>query len=120
MFNKDRYANLFKLDKKDYENWAKGLKKSGYATSPSYANKLIQLIETYNLTYYDTKEVESSELIIENEYVIEQYNFVQYVSAQNEDTYDEIAEFLGVWPWELIKYNEYVFFLYIVRYANWN
>ena len=108
LLSKERYANLFKLEKTDYEGWAKGLKKAGYATDPAYPNKLIQLIETYNLTYYDNKdnELELPTVVEEDKYIIKQYNYVQYVSAQNKDTYDEIAEFLGVWPWELIKYND--------------
>lgn len=31
----------FKLDITDYKGWARGLKKAGYATDPSYANRLI-------------------------------------------------------------------------------
>ena len=49
----DRYDNLFELSKTDYIGWAKGLKASGYATSPTYDSKLINLIETYNLDKYD-------------------------------------------------------------------
>ncbi len=105
LVNKERYSSLFELKKNDYKNWAKGLKKAGYATNPDYANKLIQLIETYNLSYYDNKE---TDFVIKEEslYKIKQYNYVQYVTAKAEDTYDEIAEYLGVWPWELIKYND--------------
>ena len=38
------YAFLFKLDPTDYEGWAKGLKKAGYATSNTYATALIKMI----------------------------------------------------------------------------
>jgi len=48
-----RYAELFEYDITDYKSWAKGLKAKGYATSPTYADKLIGLIEKYNLTKYD-------------------------------------------------------------------
>ncbi|MBB4118698.1 flagellum-specific peptidoglycan hydrolase FlgJ [Mesonia hippocampi] len=48
-----RYASLFELDKDDYKGWAKGLKRAGYATDPRYPNKLISLIERYNLQEYD-------------------------------------------------------------------
>lgn len=48
-----RYRKLFKLNKKDYKGWAKGLKKCGYATEKYYAEKLIELIETNNLQKYD-------------------------------------------------------------------
>ncbi len=48
-----RYQDLFKLRKSDYKGWAKGLKKAGYATDPKYPNKLINIIERYDLTRYD-------------------------------------------------------------------
>ncbi len=47
--SQERYASLFELDPNDYESWAWGLKKAGYATSPVYAQTLIKYIETYQL-----------------------------------------------------------------------
>ena len=47
-----RYSTLFKLDPADYEGWAKGLKKAGYATNPRYPDLLIKYIEQYNLQQY--------------------------------------------------------------------
>lgn len=47
-----RYASLFKLDPSDYEGWAWGLKKAGYATNPKYAQTIIKLIEEYGLQQY--------------------------------------------------------------------
>ena len=44
-----RYAFLFQLDPADYKDWAKGLKKAGYATNPKYTQQLIKYIETYDL-----------------------------------------------------------------------
>jgi LysM repeat protein len=44
-----RYAPLFQLDPNDYKGWAYGLKNAGYATDPTYADKLIRIIETYGL-----------------------------------------------------------------------
>lgn len=44
-----RYASLFTLPIGDYRNWAYGLKACGYATDPNYPEKLIRLIELYNL-----------------------------------------------------------------------
>ncbi|MCQ2347572.1 MAG: glucosaminidase domain-containing protein [Paludibacteraceae bacterium] len=44
-----RYASLFELDASDYQGWAKGLKQCGYATDPKYPQKLIDLIERYEL-----------------------------------------------------------------------
>jgi LysM repeat protein len=48
----ERYGFLFKLDVKDYQAWAYGLKKAGYATNPRYPLILIKHIEQYNLQQY--------------------------------------------------------------------
>lgn len=48
-----RYGDLFKLKTTDYKGWAHGLKKAGYATSSTYPQKLIELIERYKLHNYD-------------------------------------------------------------------
>lgn len=48
-----RYANLFKLKKSDYKGWAKGLRAAGYATDKKYPEKLISLIERYELHKFD-------------------------------------------------------------------
>lgn len=50
-----RYQSLFKLGTTDYKGWATGLKAAGYATSPTYATKLIEIIERYGLDRYDTR-----------------------------------------------------------------
>ena len=50
---RSRYQDLFKLRKDDYKGWAKGLRKAGYATDPKYPEKLIGIIERYNLEKYD-------------------------------------------------------------------
>ena len=51
--NRKRYAKLFELKKSDYKNWAKELRKAGYATDRKYPEKLISLIERYELHQYD-------------------------------------------------------------------
>ena len=51
--SRPRYAELFTLEITDYKGWSYGLKKAGYATNPQYAEKLIELIERYNLNKYD-------------------------------------------------------------------
>lgn len=43
------YRDLFKINIFDYRGWAHGLKKAGYATSPTYAQALIGLIDHYKL-----------------------------------------------------------------------
>ena len=53
LVDRDRYSNLFTLNRKDYKGWASGLKAAGYATDPKYADKLISLIERFNLIRFD-------------------------------------------------------------------
>ena len=48
-----RYAALFDLSTDDYKAWAHGLKKAGYATDRKYPDKLIGIIERYQLYRYD-------------------------------------------------------------------
>ena len=53
LITRSRYAGLFELPITDYKAWATGLKSSGYATNPKYADILIKTIEDNNLTQYD-------------------------------------------------------------------
>ncbi len=50
----ERYQGL-KKHQKDYRKWAKGLKKAGYATDKNYAQKLINVIEKYQLYQLDKR-----------------------------------------------------------------
>ncbi|MBS5145741.1 MAG: N-acetylmuramoyl-L-alanine amidase [Butyricicoccus pullicaecorum] len=44
------------IGEQDYKKACKALQAAGYSTDPDYANKLIRLIEKYNLTEYDKRE----------------------------------------------------------------
>jgi len=57
--SRSRYANLFKLDKGDYVAWANGLRTAGYATDVKYPDKLIGLIERYELYKIDEEVIGS-------------------------------------------------------------
>jgi len=50
-----RYASLFQLPADDYKAWARGLRAAGYATDIKYPEKLIGLIERYQLNQYDAE-----------------------------------------------------------------
>ncbi len=52
-----RYGFLFNLDRYDYKSWAWGLKESGYATNPRYAQLLISIIQKHSLYTYDYYQV---------------------------------------------------------------
>ena len=66
-----RYSFLFDLGSKDYKGWAKGLRKAGYATDPKYPQKLIYLIEKYNLHKFDGKH--KAEPRSPKEYVVKRH-----------------------------------------------
>ena len=53
--SRPRYAELFEFQKDDYKSWAYGLKAAGYATDSKYPDKLIGLIEKYQLSKFDAE-----------------------------------------------------------------
>ena len=57
---RDRYKFLFDFPTTDYKSWAYGLKQAGYATDPSYATKLIQCVEDYDLGRFDRMTVDEA------------------------------------------------------------
>ncbi|WP_420400831.1 glucosaminidase domain-containing protein [Flagellimonas sp.] len=55
--SRSRYAFLFNYRRDDYKKWAYGLRQAGYATDRKYPQKLIALIERYDLDQYDDEVV---------------------------------------------------------------
>lgn len=129
---KSRYAFLFEYKTDDYSSWAYGLKKAGYATDPSYASKLIKLIETYKLDRFDKlTEVAGGQVVTlpETPSQLEQpvrtvaagrtgffavslerevlyLNGVPLVYARNGETYRSIAQSYDLFPRELASFND--------------
>lgn len=60
--SRPNYAFLFKLGPTDYEGWAKGLKRAGYATSSTYAQQLIRLIVENNLQQFTLLAMQGSQM----------------------------------------------------------
>ena len=105
-----RYSRLFQLKITDYKGWAKGLKACGYATSPVYATKLIDIIEVYKLYQYDTAK-ESGKFrhqSVENGSSRHIYTFNKnyYVYARRGDTFRSIAAEMDISYRKLARYNE--------------
>ena len=74
--NRKRYAKLFELDKDDYKGWAKELRRAGYATDRKYPEKLISLIERYQLYKFDDKPSKRHRKA-KKEYIIATYTVVK-------------------------------------------
>ena len=72
------YAFLFKLDATDYEGWAKGLKKAGYATEKDYPVKLIHVINDNNLQQYTLAGLQKPE----NKDAVEQVTTIVETNTQ--------------------------------------
>jgi LysM repeat protein len=103
---RSRYVELFTLNHTDYAGWARGLQKLGYATDKAYANKLISLIELYELYLYDKGDKSSSD----NKQPLKRQTYIAdkllYVVAEDNDSFEKIAADLGFSVKALLKYNE--------------
>ncbi|WP_040248297.1 glucosaminidase domain-containing protein [Psychroserpens mesophilus] len=64
---RSRYSKLFQLREDDYKGWAKGLRAAGYATDKKYPDKLISLIERYQLYKFDDEVLGRIEVIRSDE-----------------------------------------------------
>ncbi|SUB76906.1 glucosaminidase domain-containing protein [Porphyromonas macacae] len=118
-----RYRELFRLAPDDYRGWAKGLQQCGYATDRGYANRLIKIVEDYELyaldkgyypSWYDggksfrqmksrNDKYRKSSPLLRDAYL--SYNLL-YVLAEDGDTFQSIADDMGMKPHKLAKYND--------------
>lgn len=129
---RDRYKFLFDLEPTDYKGWAHGLRKAGYATDPKYPEKLIRLIEEYELYLYDVPQQASDEVqvqqIPQSPAQLEQarpltgrqrevfsfalsrqmysQNGVPFVYAAEGETYESIAKSYRLFLREILKFND--------------
>lgn len=111
---RQRYARLYTYDPLDYKAWAKGLKACGYATLPTYAERLIKVIETYELYRYDRGESGSRRTHQPSQnvnYVNHNHqpylvNDVVCYRGEQGDDWDVLARELGIKKKKLLKYNE--------------
>lgn len=109
-----RYEGLFKLKKKDYKGWAKGLKAAGYAEDEKYPSKLISLIERYNLHRYDSYSYRNipdivkrhSEMTVKGKREIYIANELLYIIANNGDNLKSLAKETGLSKSKILKYND--------------
>ncbi len=119
---RDRYASLFELKTTDYKGWAKGLKQTGYATNPKYADLLIRIIEENELNKYDeVVKLKDTELAVTVDKVDMKQdvpevlsirsvkvssNNIKYVIAAKGDSPASIAKKNEMGVWQILKYND--------------
>ena len=109
---RQRYAFLFQYDITDYKAWANGLSRAGYATDPTYPEKLIKIIETYDLAKLDTKAkaVEPAEDTPNYEqlwgYIEIENNGVRCVRVITKDKLSNVAKAFKMSEKKLLYYND--------------
>lgn len=127
--NRPRYSSLFQLSRTDYKGWAYGLKKAGYATNPSYAQYLINIIELYQLYQYDNATSYDSFMVKHSSdkpmlpdrkpifngndmgmergaHTLHKYNDNYYIVVRPSDTFKSLSRELKISAYKLAKYNE--------------
>lgn len=120
-----RYQSLFLLKYDDYQGWARGLKSCGYATSPTYAQSLIRIIEIYNLHNYDkahTKSEKNNSVrsdVSDDIYIVSskkstdkiqhsvyKNNGLYYIIVEAGDDIKSLSKELGLSKAKLCRYND--------------
>ncbi len=122
---RSRYSPLFSLEITDYRGWANGLSKCGYATDPRYPQKLISIIDRYELFQYDSgqeivasrKELLGDETLehdidiaildeVTMSHKIKRKWGLHYIIAHEGDTYAGIAKEFGMKQSKLLSLND--------------
>lgn len=126
LMSSSRYSFLFKLDPKDYIGWAKGLKQAGYATDPTYAERLIKIIEDFKLYVYDEygdnrqiaalvqdqkkprhEKTSINHTSSKSSRRIEMRNGLRTIVVAEGDTYESLTKLYKLKDWELYTYNDF-------------
>ncbi len=114
---KTRYAELFELNPHDYRGWARGLKRTGYATANNYATLLIRIIEENELYRYDLLVLEggmgegtdTTSHLAEHHYPttrqILMNNRIEFILVEPGDSPESLRDELSLYKNELYRYN---------------
>jgi LysM repeat protein len=118
-----RYGPLFSLDPLDYKAWAYGLSKAGYATDPNYAQRLIRIIEQYELFRFDEAVPQavvaapskpgapekSKTRAASSRRAVREVNGSNYMTALDGDKLADVANASGKKEANLLKYNDGIY-----------
>lgn len=87
------------VNEKNAEKAINAIKNGGYATDPSYVSKIMNIINTYDLTKYDNfkdsapvKEAENAETV----YTVKAGDTLSGIAAKYGTTYQKLAEYNGI------------------------
>ena len=105
--SRSRYDALFALDPRDYAGWARGLKAAGYATSPTYAEKLIKIIEEEELFRFDQQVIKPATRGIKAHLRYKMTpNGVGYVLLEEGESLESLAFEFGLHLPKILAFNE--------------
>lgn len=90
-----RYSKLFELEQDDYKGWAKELRAAGYATDRKYPDKLISLIERYQLYKLDA-EVLGKSLINNDKHTVAKGDTLYSISRKFNISVKDLQELNGL------------------------
>ncbi len=106
----NRYGFLFDLKSTDYKAWAKGLSKAGYATDPKYADRLIDIIEKYDLSELDSETYDGGSIAgskdLKSYRPVRYYNDIKYITAGKADSPNSLAAQVDLRAKQIVKYND--------------
>jgi flagellum-specific peptidoglycan hydrolase FlgJ len=105
LLNRPWYKPLFDLEKDDYKLWARGLKNAGYATDPKYPDKLIAIIERYQLNQYDA-EVLGKDFVVQVSNVKPSPFNAELYEVVPGDTLYSISKKFNISVEDLKRYND--------------
>lgn len=115
---KERYKELFSLAHDDYKGWAKGLKRCGYATSPTYAERLIKLVEQYELYRFDSSKSHHTKTVVtpapmssivnvtQTNVVTVYPNGIPYIIIRGGETLESVSNKYGISERKIRRYND--------------
>ena len=95
LVGRKRYANLFLLNIDDYKGWAKELRKAGYATDRKYPQKLISLIERYQLYRFD-QEVLGVSNTVNKKHIVKKGDTLYSLAKRYKISVDLLKELNGL------------------------
>lgn len=90
-----RYHKLFILEKDDYKGWARELRAAGYATDRKYPDKLISLIERYQLFRFDA-EVLGKDEDRKDKHIVVSGDTLYSISKKHKISIDELKMLNGL------------------------